>query len=188
MNMPSLPSRGYDVADVDTTKEAIDLDDMLAQIVAKLHARPAAVKKLSLDVVPSATADTGYAKEAVRLGNVGLAKAFLRLASDNTNSFFAIKAAYDELADCGVDNPEQYLSPQTVHTYISLWNEMMDIKGRSPEVDNRGILCFAMMSGDEDCQIIARIVAEREPATVHEVRELLAETKSCTSGLSSGVL
>jgi hypothetical protein len=92
------------------------------------------------------------------------------------------------LSDYGVVNPEQYLSPQTVHTYIALWNEIVDMKSRNPEVDSRGILCFAVMSGDEDCQLIERIVTEREPATVDEVRALLYAVKDCTSGLSSGVL
>lgn len=164
------------------------MDDMLKRIIANLHARPA-VKKVDRDtLVPSATYDTGYAKEAVRKGDIDLLKAFLRLSSDNRNSFFAVKATYDELRDYGIANPGQYLSPQTVNTYISLWNEIVDFKASKPEVDINGILCFAVMAGDEDCQIIAHIVTERKPATVHEVRELLAETKSCTSGLSSGVL
>jgi hypothetical protein len=109
------------------------MDDMLKQIIANLHARPA-VKKVDRDtLVPSATYDTGYAKEATRQGDIGLLKAFLRLSSDNRNSFFAVKATYDELRDYGVFDPGQYLSPQTVHTYISLWNEIVDIKAHKPD-------------------------------------------------------
>lgn len=166
----------------------LTMDDMLKQIVAKLYARPE-VKKVSSDtVVPSNANDQGYAISAVRVGDAALVKTYLRFASDNTNSFFAIKATYEALTDCGVKNPGQYLTPQTVHTYISTWNTLMDIVARRPEVDTAGILCFSVMSGDEDCQLIERLVEEREPATVDEVKALLAEVKSCASGLSSGVL
>lgn len=166
----------------------IAMNDMLEQIVTKLHARPVVPKVDPDTVVPSATEDAAYAKAAAHSNDTGLMKAYLKLASGNRNSFFAVRAAYEALNDYGVASPERYLSEQTVHTYISLWNEIVDMKVRNPEVEANGILCFAMMSGDEDCQLIERIVSEREPVTVDEVRSLLYETKNCTAGLSSGVL
>jgi len=163
--------------------EELTMDDMLEQIITKLHARQAPATAVS-----SHSVDATDAKEAVRRGEVGLVKAYLHLASDTTNSFYAISVSYNYLRNHGVENPEQYLSARTVHAFISMWDELLDMRADGQVVEASGILCFAAMSGDEDCQIVKHIVFERHPATVEEVKALLAEIKRCTSAVSSGIL
>lgn len=163
-----------------------DYAEVLEKIRENLYARPDTVVMPNGNKKRNANEnDFGHAKEALWCGEHELLDVYLRFSSATTNSFFVIKTAYNFLRDEGVSNPCQYLTSNTVYAYITLWNVLID--GVALE-DSNAVLLFALMSGDDECQIIMRIVDERGPLGLKEVKALLSETKRLSSSVSSGAL
>lgn len=114
-------------------------------------------------------------------------KAFLHHLRHTTHRLGMIKSAYDIAHMRGLE-PGQYLSHDSLNTYVRVWSSAVDIQEQHPGADGAGIVYFSMMADESDRDMIEQIIIDRLPESVVEIQGILEQMKGGSATLSPGAL